>query len=140
MTFVPPQFVVTKSLKLIVAVPQPSSAPATPVMFVVVTAGHSSVMSVGTIKLGGVVSLIVIVWMRLVVLPHSSVAVHVRKMTFVPAQLLLTESLKLTLGVPQESCALATPVELVPVSAGHSKMRFVGMARLGRVVSRTVIL
>ena len=42
---------------------------------------------------GGVVSLSVMVWIQLALLPQASVAVHVREMIFEPPQVLLTESL-----------------------------------------------
>src|SRR6185369_10851695 len=91
-SLVPPQLLLTESVKVTVTVPQPSWARATPVLFVVVTAGHSSVKLAGRISDGGVVSRTVIVWMALVLFPHESVAVHLRAMTFVLRQLLVTTS------------------------------------------------
>ena len=61
-------------------------------------------------------------------------------MTLVPAQLLLTESLKLILTELQPSLAVATPVALVVVIAGHSSTRLAGAVMVGGVVSRTVIV
>src|SRR6266568_9252179 len=89
---------------------------------------------------GGVVSRTVIVWMQLLLLPQASVAVQVRAMTLVPPQLLVTESLKLMLTELQPSSAVATPVKLVLVSAGHSSTTFVGQVITGGVVSSTVIV
>src|SRR5882724_11821556 len=85
--FVPPQLLLAASVNVTVTEPQPSWAVATPVLFVVVTAGHSSVKLAGKISVGGMVSRTVIVWMPFVVLPQASLAVQVRAMTLVLAQL-----------------------------------------------------
>ena len=61
-------------------------------------------------------------------------------MTLVLAQLVVTTSLKLMLTEPQPSVAVATPVALVVVLAGHSSTRLVGATMPGGVVSRTVIV
>ena len=92
-TLVPPQLLLTESLKLRVTALQPSEAVATPVALVVVGAGHSMVRLAGAVMLGGVVSRTVIVCTQLRRLPHASVAVQVREMTLAPPQVLLTESL-----------------------------------------------
>src|SRR2546423_713683 len=89
---------------------------------------------------GGVVSRTVMVWMQLRLLPHSSVAVHVRATTLVAPHLLVNESLKRTMTELQPSWAVATPVALVLVSAGHSSTRFGGQVMTGGVVSRTVMV
>src|SRR6266705_5072806 len=89
---------------------------------------------------GGVVSRTVMVWTQRELLPQASVAIQVRAMTLVALQLFVTESLKLTLTAPQPSWAVATPVEFVPVSAGHSSTRFGGQVMTGGVVSRTVMV
>jgi hypothetical protein len=68
-------------------------AVATPVAFVRVSAGHERTRLPGKLSAGGVVSRTVIVCTHRAVLPQSSVAVQVRKVTLVPPQLLLTESL-----------------------------------------------
>src|SRR5258708_39306258 len=120
--------------------PQPSTAVATPVTLVRVSAGHSRTRSPGQVMAGGVVSRTVIVWMQLDLLPQASVAVHVRAMTSVPPQLLVATSLKLKVTAPHPSCAVATPVVLVLVSAGHSNTMLVGQIIVGGVVSRTVIV
>src|SRR5436309_13216476 len=120
--------------------PHPSLPVATPVTFVVVTAGHSSTTLVGAVMLGGVMSRTVIVCRALALLPQASVAVQVRAITFVLAQLVVTTSLKLMLTLPQPSEAVATPVTFVVVTAGHSSTRFVGATIVGGVVSCTVIV
>jgi hypothetical protein len=68
-------------------------AVATPVALVVVSAGQSSTKSWGQVITGLVVSRTVIFWTQVLKLPHSSVAVQVRKVTLVPLHPLLTESL-----------------------------------------------
>src|SRR6266581_3015628 len=140
MTLVAPQLVVIESLKLTLTAPQPSWAVATPVALVSVSAGHSSTRFGGQVMTGGVVSRTVMVWMQLLLMPQASVAVQVRAMTLVPPQLLVTESLKLMLTEPQPSRAVATPVKLVLVSAGHSSTTFVGQVMTGGVVSSTEIV
>jgi hypothetical protein len=89
---------------------------------------------------GAVVSRIVIVCTQLRLFPHESVAVHMREITLAPAQLLLTESLKLIVTPLQPSVAVATPVTLVKGAAGHSKVTFAGQVIVGGLVSRTVML
>src|SRR5436190_10573980 len=59
-TLVPPQKLVTASTYVMVTAPQPSWAVATPVLFVVVLAGHSSTTSAGHVIVGGVMSRTVI--------------------------------------------------------------------------------
>ena len=71
---------------------QLSWATATPVLFVLVLAGHSSTTFDGQMSEGAVVPTM-IVCTTLVVLPESSVAVQVREIIFVPEQPLLTMSL-----------------------------------------------
>src|SRR5437868_3792380 len=120
--------------------PQPSVAVATPVALVVVTAGQSRTRFPGAVIIGGVVSCTVMVWSALALVPHWSVAVQVRAMTLVLAQLVVTTSLKAMLTVPQPSVAVAAPVALVVVTAGHSSTRSIGTVRLGGVMSRTLII
>src|SRR6266571_3475324 len=120
--------------------PQPSWAVAMPVTLVLVLAGHSRTRSGGQVIVGGVVSRTVMVWTALRLLPHWSVALQVREMILALPQLLLTESLKLTLTDPQLSWAVATPVTLVLVLAGHSSTTLLGAVIAGGVVSRTVMV
>src|SRR5438067_1385908 len=101
---------------------QVSVAVATPVLFVLVLAGHSKTIFVGQVMRGVVVSRTVIVCVQLVVLPQRSVAVQVRKMIFAPPQVLLIVSLEVIVRCPQMPWAVATPVTFVRVSAGHSKV------------------
>src|SRR5439155_3511897 len=56
---------------------------------------HSTVLLAGQVMVGLVVSLTVMVCTQLVLLPHKSVAVQVRAMTFVPPQPTVVASLKL---------------------------------------------
>src|SRR6266581_3823582 len=74
-TLVPPQLLLTESLKPIVTDPQPSCAVAMPVTLVLALAGHSSTRLCGQLIVGGVVSRIVLVWTQLLLLPHWSMAV-----------------------------------------------------------------
>src|SRR5437667_122915 len=111
-----------------------------PVTLVLVLAGHSSTRLGGQLIVGGVVSRTVMVWTQLVLLPQASVADQVRAITLVAPQLLVIESLKLTLTEPQPSWAVAAPVALVLVLAGHSSTRLGGQVIVGGVVSRTVMV
>src|SRR5437773_902442 len=86
-----PQPVVTASAYVMATWPQASCAAATPVAFVLVSAGHSRTRSGGQVIDGRLLT--VMVWTRLVLLPASSMAVQVRKRTLVPPQPLLTTSL-----------------------------------------------
>ena len=72
---------------------QPSVAVPTPVLFVPVLAGHSSVRFAGAVIVGGVVSRTVIVCTALALLPQASVAVQVLSITLAPPQLFVTASL-----------------------------------------------
>src|SRR5258708_4902114 len=105
---------------------QVSVAVATPVLFVVVSAGHSRIRSGGQLMIGLVVSRTVIVWMQLAELPQASVPVQVLAMTLVPGHPFVAASLNVTVTWLHVSVAVATPVLLVEVSAGHSSIRFVG--------------
>ena len=70
-----------------------SWAEAMPVALVLVSAGHSNTRSGGQVIVGLVISRTVIFWTQLIVLLHWSEAVQVRRITLVPLQPLLTESL-----------------------------------------------
>ena len=72
--------------------PQPSWAVATPVLLVLVSAGHSRTWLAGQVMMGGVVSWTVIVWTTLVVLPALSVAIQIRETILEAPQPLLTMS------------------------------------------------
>src|SRR6266567_1127116 len=111
-----------------------------PVTFVVGLAGHSRTAFEGQVMDGGVTSRTMIVWTQLEVLPQASVAVQVRTMVFVPAHPFVTESLKAIVVWLHPSCAVATPVALVPVSAGQSNVLSGGQEMIGLIVSRTVMV
>src|SRR5260370_28303369 len=108
---------------------QVSCAVAMPVLLVVVFAGQSRTKFGGQEIEGLVVSRTVMVWTAFVELPQASVAVQVRAITFVPAQLLVTTSEKLRVNWLQASSAAAMPVLLVELSAGHSTTIFVRLTR-----------
>jgi len=88
---------------------------------------------------GGVMSRTVMVWTQLFELPHASVAVQVRAMTFVPPQFVVTWSAKRTVAWLHALWAIATPVTFVVVMAGHSRTRFEGQLIAGGV-PRTVMV
>src|SRR5436190_639135 len=113
MTIAPPQMLLTESLKPRVVEPQVSVAIATPVLFVLVFAGHSRTRSVGQLKLGAVVSCTVIVWTQPLEFPQPSIALHVRKIVIEPPQPFVTASLKLIVTSLHSSCAVAMPVLFV---------------------------
>src|SRR5215510_12355493 len=140
MIFVPPQLLLTESLKLTVVVLQPSETIGTPVTLVVAGVGHSSVTFGGATIVGAVVSRTVINCVPVAVLPQESVALQIREINFAPPQLLLTESLKVTVTFPQPSCAVAVPVLRTFVLAGHSNVMFTGNVSVGAVESRTLIV
>src|SRR6267142_1044336 len=119
---------------------QVSWAVATPVALVLVSAGQSSTRSGGQVMVGLVISRTVIFWTQLIELLHWSEAVQVRRITLVPLQPLLTESLKRTVTWLHVAWAAATPGALVLVSAGHSSTRSGGQLKVGLVESRTVMV
>src|SRR6185369_1905928 len=123
-----------------VTCPQVSEPVATPVALVPVLAGYSNVRSAGICMLGAVVSCTIMFCTALLTLPQASVAFQVRAIVRVPPQDdSSTTSLWLIVHDPLASVAVATPVALVLVSAGHSKVRFEGITSAGAVVSRTTM-
>ena|ERR1043165_3325390 len=120
--------------------PQTSVAVATPVLLVRVSPGQSSTRLAGSVKTGGVVSRTVIVCTTELLLLQESTADQRREITRVPPQLLLTESLKLTVTALQASVAVAVPVVLGAVLVPHSMVRFVGAVIVGGVTSRNVMV
>src|SRR5438132_1002895 len=84
-TLVPPQPLVTLSLKKRSTEPPPSGAVAVPVLFVETSAGHSRTTLAGMVSNGGVVSLAVIRWTQVLWFPQSSVADQVRSTTLTMA-------------------------------------------------------
>jgi hypothetical protein len=139
MVFVLPQAATSLSLDVIVTLPQASLPVALPVAAGLVSPVHSTVASAGTVKLGAVVSTTVITWSPLVLLPQSSVAVHVRVIVFVLPQAATSLSLDVIVTLPQASLPVALPVEAGLVSSVHSTVASAGTLRLGAVVSTTVM-
>src|ERR1051325_9235903 len=139
MVALPVQFVAPKeSPKTRLVMPlQVSVALATPVLLVVGATVHSRVILVGHTITGGVVSLKLMVWMQVALLPQPSVAVQVRRMVAVPVQFVAPkESPKTRLVMPLHvSVALATPVLLVVGATVHSRVILVGHTITGGVVS-----
>src|SRR6266542_221387 len=119
---------------------QASWPTATPQALVLVSAGHSSTRSGGQVMVGFTVSRTVMVCAQEALLPHWSVAVQVRVSTRVAPQFVLTTSLYVMLTALHPSWAVATPVTLVRVSAGHSSTRSAGQVMVGLRVSRTVMV
>ena len=77
---------------------------------------------------------------QLALLPQPSVAVHVRKITPWPVQLVLPKLLtKLMFATPLHvSVAVATPVLLVVGGMVHSRTRSAGQVTMGALVSLTI--
>ena len=76
-----------------------SVAVATPVAFVEVESVHAIVLLAGQVMTGGVVSVTVMVWLAVLVLPHASLAVQVRVMFLACGQAPgVVSSAKLRLG------------------------------------------
>jgi hypothetical protein len=84
MTRALPQVVALESEKVTVTALQISVAVATPVLFVEMFAGQSSVRLAGQVITGGVVSRTVIVCVQLAALPQASNAVQRRLMVYEP--------------------------------------------------------
>ena len=88
-----PQLVVTTSLKRMVTALHVSCALAMPVVFVLVSAGHSRIRSAGQVIIGLTVSRTVIICTQLALLLHASVAIQVRAITLPPLQLVVVASM-----------------------------------------------
>src|SRR5438067_241597 len=140
----PVQLVLPKaSTKLMSAIPlQLSVAVATPVLSVVGNVVHSSVMSVGQVMIGRVVSLKLMVCVQLALFPQRSVAVQVRRMVPRPVQLVVSKaSRKLTLETPLHvSVAVALPALFVVGDTVHSRVMSLGQVMTGGVVSWKLIV
>jgi hypothetical protein len=97
----------------------------------------------GQVMLGGLVSLTVMVWMHVALLPHKSVARYVRLNTNCPAQLLavIESPCQLTLTAPPQA-SLVTTLLIFGTGTWLAQLavRFVGQVMLGGLVSFTVIL
>jgi hypothetical protein len=117
-------------LSLPVAVPRAPWSVASP---------HSTVASAGQSIEGAVVSTTAITWSQLVLLPHSSVDVHLRVINSVLAQPLTVLSTEPMLTLLQLSLPVAVPLAATLVSAGQSSTASAGQLIEGAVVSTTVI-
>src|SRR2546428_745696 len=135
------------SLSLCVTVPllQVSVPVGAPVAGGLVALGHSAVASAGKFtKLGAVVSLSVMVWAWLALLPQASVTVQVRVMTlttWLEQAPLVSLSLCVTFALLQVSVPVGAPVAAGLVSPGHSTVASAGkFTKLGAVVSLSVMV
>jgi hypothetical protein len=120
---------------------QASVAVAVPVAAGNVEAPQATVTSTGQVITGGVVSTTVIVCTHEAVLPQESVAVQVRVMTELPAQVpACTTSLEVMLATPlQASVAVAVPVAAGNVEAPQATVTSTGQVITGGVESTTVM-
>ena len=124
-----------------VAPVQLSVAEADPVPAGVLSSLHSIVTSAGTASTGIEVSTTVMTWSALVLLPQTSVAVHVRvivdSFAHAPAAV---ESAKVIAGAASQlSVAVAEPVAAGLLSSLHSTDASAGTVRTGAVLSITVM-
>ena len=94
-------------------------------------------MLAGHVRVGGTVSVMVMVWVQLAVLPLPSVAVQVRVITPVSPQAPANESVKFTVGVPQLSVAVGVPCVPGAVFVPQVTVLFGGQVMTGGVLSRT---
>src|SRR5436309_1080361 len=103
---------------------------------------HGTFTGAGQVMIGGVVSLTVIVWVQVALLPHTSVALYVRVMVNWLKQLLalITSLTQLTVTVPaQLSLAVTRLVLGAGTSRAHGTFTGAGQVMIGGVVSLTVI-
>jgi len=116
---------------------QLSPAVAEPVWAGSVDSPHWSCRSRGQAITGGVVSMKVMCWTQVAVLPQPSVAFHVRSTPGRPVQPAgVAASLNVMVtGAPQLSVAVADPVLLGPVEAPHWSCLSGGQVITGAVVS-----
>src|SRR5438093_406219 len=116
-----------------------------PVAAGLVSPGHSTVASTGKFtKLGALVSLTVMVWAWLALLPQASVTVQVRVITlttWLEQAPLLSLSLCVTVPLLQVSVPVGAPVAAGLVSPGHSTVASAGkFTKLGALVSLSVMV
>jgi hypothetical protein len=123
-------------------VSQLSVAVALPVFAGSVLAVHSMVMLPGHVIAGAVLSSTVMVWTQLLLLPQSSMAVHVRVIVYScghpPAA--VTSAYVGVTELSQLSVAVALPVLAGSVLAVHSIVTFIGQVIAGAVLSSTVMV
>ena len=132
-----PQVETEASENVIVASPQVSVAVAFPSGLGL---SHSTEISEGIVKVGGVVSSIVIICVSDAVFPHSSVAVHVLVIVPVLPQASVKASENVIVTFPQESEPLALPVSAGSVLSLHSIVMSSGTVKTGAVLSSTVMV
>src|SRR5213083_3431009 len=135
------------ALSLCVTVPllQVSVPVGAPVAAGLVSPGHSTVASAGKFtKLGALVSLSVIVWAWLALLPQASVTVQVRVITlttWLEQAPLVALSLCVTVPLLHVSVPVGAPVAAGLVSPGHSTVASAGkFTKLGALVSLSVMV
>ena len=131
---------VKTSLKVMVVLPQMSDPVAMPVASGEVDIPHSTVASGGQTMAGGVVSTTVMIWVQVLVNPHSSVAVQVRVMVPVLPQAGAKLSLKVMFTPPQLSDPVAIPVASGEVDMPHSTVASGGQTMVGGVLSTIVMI
>jgi hypothetical protein len=124
-------------MKLIDASPQVSLAVAIPVSNGSVGPEHSTVLSLGQVITGGVVSTIVIFCTQLALLPQASVAVQVRVITPLLPQPGTNVSLNVTVASVHASVPVAIPVAAGSVAPVHSTVLSAGHVITGGTVSLT---
>jgi hypothetical protein len=135
-----PQTADPLSEKPTVALPQLSAATAEPVLDGSMDSPQATWILAGQVRVGGVVSVTVMVCMQLLVLPHESVAVQVRVITRLFPHVARTLSTKTKEAELQLSSAVAKPVLTGLVEAPHSTVTLAGQEIVGPVVSAIVIV
>jgi len=100
-----------------------------------------AVTSDGQVIVGGVVSTKVMCWTQVAVLPHPSVAFHVRSIPCTPLQPAGVDAsvCVIVTAAGQLSLPVAEPVLDGSVDAPHSSCRFAGQVMVGGVVSTNVM-
>ena len=102
-----------------------------------------TVIEFGQVILGGVRSFTVIIWVHVAVLPQRSVALYVRVIVYLFAQVCaeMTSPKKVTITVPEQ---LSEEVTKLLLAAGTSELQLtviaLGQVILGGVISLTVII
>src|SRR6266849_4267686 len=136
---------VSASVWVTVPLLQVSAPVGAPVAAVLVSPGHSTILSAGKLKkVGAVVSLTVMVWSWLALLPQASVTVQWRVMTlttWLTQAPLVSASVWVTVPLLQVSAPVGAPLAVVLVSPGHSTLVLAGkLTKVGAVVSLTVMV
>src|SRR5947199_91382 len=120
---------------------QLSVAVAEPVLEGSVEAPHWSCRSGGQVMVGGVVSMKMMCWTQVAVLPQPSVAVQVRSIPGTPAQpaAVAASAKVINAAAAQLSVAVAEPVWPGSVGSPHWSCWSAGQVMVGGVVSMTVM-